>query len=122
MSNRQRLEYLLYAGSHEQYYEELFAADNFIRPATLGKADVWPLATEQNGEALPPDFLLNQFQRLLDTECGRPDFILDACSVPGWRVPFMDGRFVVFLFSTARTPNDGRWVEVKSATAGPMRG
>jgi hypothetical protein len=122
MSNLRRLEYRYEVAKNPKcgsdcklYYEETFTAQNFNRPPAIGKVDVWIRKAAYDDTVPPPDTLLKQFQQFLDDiKQLEPDIEALAERTPGWSVPFLDGRFDVFFFSTKRVPPKEEWIEVKS--------
>ncbi len=123
MPDHERLKHSRGVAKHSnnslQYYEELFSGENFKRPQDLAKAKVWPSARTYD-ETLPStDVLLSHFQQFLDSECSKQDFEDNAACVPGWRVPFLKGKFRVHLFSTKGHEPREKWIEVAHAEVSP---
>jgi len=87
------------------------------RPTHLAQVKIKLLRTDH---ALGAD-IARQFQRLLDSECARPNFFDNAGAVPGFIVlehPWTD-MFEVRLFSTKRGAAKEKWVNVSSVQGVP---
>lgn len=111
MPNLELLNYL-WKVDFLKYCEELFSGENFKCPPNLSKVKVWWTAGTYDEKVPAPDILIKQFQQFLDAECSKMDFEDNGACVPGMGpIPFLDGRFKVFLFSTKHK----KWVEFASA-------
>lgn len=99
----------------EAYYRNLLNTEALNHPKNLAKVRVDPSQQDCDEEANPKDFI-EQFQKLLDRECARKDFVKIARYEQGLQAPpadFINGKAEVWLFSAHELEEQSeQWIEV----------